>query len=389
MGSQIFGTIKQYRKTINMKTTLKIIGIILKWILILLIIIFSVATLMGGSWLQTLLLWILCLVIAWWPHFFRERWSRGVSLVVRLFLIVILLVVSFTAFKPEPKSSIYLSEEARSELIKIYDQRMADWPAGTEDIYINSEYGKVHVLACGSPDNPPLVMVHAASMGAHSWAENLEPLLDHYRVYSVDNIGEGNKSELSDALVYPDNQEEIADHLAFILDELGIRKAVLFGASNGGFVTASFASYYPGRAESLCLFGPMGLTKLTGGSIMMLSIATMYPFKFVRDRVASWAIGEDPYVNGKYGDWFDCIMRGTVPSVAGPVPLTDGQKAKMEFPVLLFLGTRDRIVGDVEPARRAAEVYPDIRIEVLESGHLVAVEHAEKVNSVVKEFLRL
>jgi pimeloyl-ACP methyl ester carboxylesterase len=389
MVSQIFGTNKQYRKTISMKTTLKIIGHIFKWILILLIVIFSVATLVGGSWLQTMLLWMLCLVIAWWPHHFRDRWSRGVSLVVRLVLIVVLFVVSFTAFKPEPKSSIYLSEEGRSALMEIYDRKMADWPAGTQDIYIKTRYGKVHVLACGSPGNPALVMVHAASMGAHSWAENLEPLLDHYRVYSIDNIGEGNKSELSDPLVYPSNQEEIADHLAFILDELDIRKAVLFGASNGGFVTACLASYYPERAEALCLFGPMGLTKLTGGSIMMLSIATMYPFQFVRDRVANWAIGEDPYVKRKYGDWFDCIMRGTVPSVAGPVPMTDGQKAKMELPVLLFLGTRDRIVGKVETARRAAEVYPNIRIEVLESGHLVAVEHAEKVNSVVKEFLGL
>jgi hypothetical protein len=269
-----------------MKPVLKIIGLILKWILILLIAVFSVATLVGGSLLQTLLLWILCLAIAWWPRFFRDRRNRGVSLAARLVLIAVLIAVCFTAFKPEPKSSIYLSDEARSELMEIYDQKVADWPGNTEDIFIETKYGKVHVLACGSPGNPALVMVHAASMGAHSWAENLAPLLDRYKIYSIDNIGEGNKSELSDTLVYPRSQQEIADHLAFILDELGIQKAVLFGASNGGFVTASFACYYPGRAESLCLFGPMGLTKLTGGSIMMLSVATMYPFRFVRDGVA-------------------------------------------------------------------------------------------------------
>jgi hypothetical protein len=34
-----------------------------------------------------------------------------------------------------------------------------------------------------------------------------------------------------------------------------------------------------------------------------------------------------------------------------------------------------------------AEEYPDIRIEVLDSGHLVAVEHEEYVNSIVSEFL--
>ena len=55
-------------------------------------------------------------------------------------------------------------------------------------------------------------MIHAASMGAPSWAENLALLLDHYRIYSVDNIGEGNKSELYDPLRYPKNQQEIAEH---------------------------------------------------------------------------------------------------------------------------------------------------------------------------------
>jgi hypothetical protein len=34
----------------------------------------------------------------------------------------------------------------------------------------------------------------------------------------------------------------------------------------------------------------------------MLSIASMYPFQFVRDRVTKWALGEDEYVNRKYGD---------------------------------------------------------------------------------------
>ncbi len=372
-----------------MKLAVKIILQILKWILILLIVLFSVATLMGRSYLQTGLLWLLVATLVWWPGVICERWSRGVSVSSRLVLIAVLLSVSFTAFKPDPKSSIYLSDKLQEELMKIYDEKVSDWPSDTEDIYIETAYGKVHVLACGRVDNPPLVMIHAASLGAHSWAENLEPLQDHFRIFSIDNIGEGNKSVLSDALVYPNNQQEIAGHLALILDELGVESAPLFGASNGGFVASCFAFHYPERVESLSLFGPMGLTQLTGGSIMMLSAATMYPFQFVRDRVTMWAIGEDPYVLEKYGDWFNCIMKGTIPSVAQPVPMTTAQKADMQMPVLLFLGTKDRIVGDAESARFTAEEYPHIRIEVLESGHLIAVEQAAYVNRVVKEFLEL
>ena len=49
----------------------------------------------------------------------------------------------------------------------------------------------------------------------------------------------------------------------------------------------------------------------------------------------------------------------------------------------------DRIIGDAEIARNVAIDYPDIRIEILESGYLIAVECAEEVNISVAEFLEI
>ncbi len=59
----------------------------------------------------------------------------------------------------------------------------------------------------------------------------------------------------------------------------------------------------------------------------------------------------------------------------------------MDLPVLLFLGTKDKIVGDADFAEKTAGDFPNIQIEVLESGHLIAVEHAGYVNQIVNEFL--
>ena len=139
--------------------------------------------------------------------------------------------------------------------------------------------------------------------------------------------------------------------------------------------------------RSYYVFGPMGLTRLTGGSIAMMALTTMYPFQFFRDAVADWALGQDPACHIKYGAWFNEVMKGTIPSVTKPVPLTAGQKSRIDIPVLLFLGNHDRIVGDAEEAKKVAEDYPDIRIEILESGHLIGVERHEEVNEVVSEFL--
>ena len=133
----------------------------------------------------------------------------------------------------------------------------------------------------------------------------------------------------------------------------------------------------------------MGLTKLTSSSVFMISVASMYPSQFIRNRVTKWAIGEDKYCNDKYGDWFNCIMKATIPSIGKPIPMNREQKHEMTMPILLFLGTKDAIVGDAVFAKEVAQEYPNIKIEVLESGHLVATEQSDYVNQKLKEFLKL
>jgi len=370
-----------------MKKTFKVLGWVLRIVLAVLILIFSVATFMGGSYLQTALLWLAALFVLWWPGFLSMKKSPAMTAVLRIGVIGILLAVNFTVFAPGPKASIYLSESHRQALMDVYETRMGDWPAHTESIYLDTDWGKVHVLTCGDATNPPLVMIHAASMGAHSWADNLEPLLPFFRIYAIDNIGEGNRSQLKDAAAFPPDGKAIADLYAGIFDQLGIAGAPVLGASNGGYIAQTLAYHYPDKVECLALFGPMGLTALTGRSIMMLSIATMYPFQFIRDWVTTWALGKDPYTRREFRDWFQAILAGTMPSVAMPQPMTTEQKKAMTMPVLLFLGTRDPIVGDAADAAETAGEYPDIEIIILDSGHILAVEHRETVNPKLVEFL--
>lgn len=363
---------------------MKYLLILLKVLLSILILLFALATYFGRSYLQTISLILIVIALFYWPILTK---NEIVSTIARYSFIALMLIFQFTVFKGEPKQSIYLSETLQNELYTIYDSKMEFWPSSTEQLFINTKYGKVHVLTAGNNENPPLLLFHAASMGAHSWAENLEPLLENYRIYAIDNIGEGNLSVLNDATVFPNTPEEIADLYAEIANELGVEKSPVFGASNGGYIAQVYAYYYPEKVESLALFGPMGLTQLSGKSIFMLSAATMYPLDWVREKVVYWAFGDDNYSHEKYGDWFDIIMKGTMPSIAQPVPMTVEQKNSMEMSIILFLGTNDPIVGDAEIAKSEAEHYPNIDIYTLQSGHIIAVEQRDFINKKIIEFL--
>lgn len=369
--------------------TIKIFLQTIKWILITGIVLFSLVTLLNKSYTQTFLFWLIVAALAWWPKIISAKWNKKTAIISRIGFISVLILIKIIFLKGEPKTTIFTSEENKQELMNIYDENCADWPANTEDIFLETKYGKVHVLACGSKENPPIMLFHAASMGAHSWAENLEPLLPHYRIYAVDNIGEANKSELSNALIFPNSPKEIADFNADIANQLEIEKSPVLGSSNGGYIAQVYTYYYPEKVEKLALFGPMGITPLTPKSIFMLGFASMYPIQPVRDFVTKWAIGEDEYVNQKYGQWFNQMMKATIPSVAQPVPMTTEQKQKMDVPVLLFLGTKDAIVGDAERAKKLAQDYPNTEIEIVESGHLIAVGKADIVNEKLIEFLNL
>lgn len=367
----------------------KIISKGLMWIAAILIVLFAIATFMGKNYGQTICLLLIAVLLVYWPENLIENHKKLLSTGVRFLFILALLVLKQVAFKSDPKTSIYISEVNRTRLMAIYDSLLKDWPGDSKSHSLSTEYGKVHIIECGNVNQPPLVMLHAASMGAHSWKENLEHLLEHYHIFSIDNPGEGNRSNLKDAMVYPKSPEEVADFYCELMDSLEIDSAVVFGASNGGFIAQSLALHHPEKVSKLALFGPMGLTQLTAGSVAMMGLATMYPFQFLRDAVADWALGEDPVCHNKYGDWFNEIMKGTIPSVTMPVPMSTEQKNQIDIPVLLFLGSHDRIVGEAETAKKAADDYPDIRIEILESGHLIAVECAEKVNKIVSEFLEI
>jgi pimeloyl-ACP methyl ester carboxylesterase len=81
------------------------------------------------------------------------------------------------------------------------------------------------------------------------------------------------------------------------------------------------------------------------------------------------------------------FMAEVTPRKARPVPFTDEQRQSLEMPVLLLLGEKDNLVGNPEIAKAKVQDIPDIRVEVLDTGHLIGAEQPEKVNTILIKFL--
>ncbi|TVX95479.1 alpha/beta fold hydrolase [Cohnella terricola] len=97
----------------------------------------------------------------------------------------------------------------------------------------------------------PIVLLHGYCGSSGYWDELMPLLAVHGRVIAPDARGHGASSAAEGDGVY--SMEAMADDVASLLDELGLKKASLFGHSMGGYAGLAFAEKYPERLQALGL----------------------------------------------------------------------------------------------------------------------------------------
>ena len=109
----------------------------------------------------------------------------------------------------------------------------------------------ISYLEAGTPAGTPIILLHGL---ADSWRifELLIPYLPKpFHVYALSQRGHGNSSRPESGYATKDFEGD----LVMFIDALNIEKAVILGASSGGFPARSFAINYPEKTLALVLLG--------------------------------------------------------------------------------------------------------------------------------------
>lgn len=122
--------------------------------------------------------------------------------------------------------------------------------------FVDVEGGRLHVVELGSPDAPPVVLLHGASGNLGDMRLALgERLADRYRVILIDRPGHGwsdRPGGAADAL--PSAQAElIHDALAV----LGVKRPIVLGHSWSGALATAYALAFPDEVRGLVLLAPV------------------------------------------------------------------------------------------------------------------------------------
>jgi len=113
-------------------------------------------------------------------------------------------------------------------------------------------------IQAGSPNNPPLVMLHGTAGSWENFCANIAAHAEHFNCYAFDMIGAG----YTDKPDYDYETKQYVDHFVGFLDAMKIERPSVIGLSLGARVASRFAIDHPDRIDKLVLLSATGLFPL-------------------------------------------------------------------------------------------------------------------------------
>lgn len=294
-----------------------------------------------------------------------------------------------------------ISQAGLDAITAWYDEALAHLSVECNPCYVETYYGRTHMLVTGNPDGPPVLLLHGLNNNALLWRPQLAALTD-FRVYAIDIIGQPGRSSMT----FPSLAgEEYADWLKEVMDALNLESAAMVGLSFGAYLTLKLGAHAPERVQRAVLVSPAGLARLKTSMLFRIA-ATNLPFRShtegMREILRSIFITPGVPMNTDTHDAERLLeivhthqnpirdARRAMETLLPGLPIPAAELAQFTSPVLLMVGDKDVLFDAkavVKQARRsltglvAAEIVPN-------AGHAMTYEYPNLVNQLIVNFLR-
>lgn len=170
--------------------------------------------------------------------------------------------------------SIYRNEQSKRAVWKLYNKQMEDLKIPYTDLFVDTSFGKTHVIECGNLRGKPLLVFHG---GNATTAYNLKYcgfLLNDFHIYAVDTIGHPGKS--AEVSLSPRNQD-YGKWAVNVIKGLGFNEMACFGGSFGAGILVKAMCVAPKVIKRSVLIVPSAIQNApTYKSVSMAFPMLMY-----------------------------------------------------------------------------------------------------------------
>src|SRR6266513_1957866 len=236
-----------------------------------------------------------------------------------------------------------------------------------------------------------LVLSHGFLQDSSMFDAQARQLRPRHRVITWDQRGHGSTVSTGESITYWDS----ADDLAALLDHLGVKRAVVGGMSQGGFIGLRFALRYPDRTAGLVLIDTQaGLEDphMVPQYDLMLEVWTKEgPSEQLTEMVAAIIIGNQPGASARYVEKWQSVdndrLRQIYRTLMDRDDVTD-RLGEIRAPALVIHGENDTAIP-MERAEALCSALSGCRgvQTIAGAGHASNLIQPEPVNRAISEFL--
>lgn len=277
-------------------------------------------------------------------------------------------------------STIYKSEEGKKKILNLYDRQLERLDVPYKDIYVETSFGRTHLIETGSPDGEPLLVFHG---GNATTAYNLlacDFLLTDFHIYAVDTIGHPGKSDENSLSAF---NYDYGNWAGEVISALGYDRMSLFGGSFGGGIVAKTMCAAPNKIKRVVLYIPAGIKN----AFQIKNVRMMFPMIMywvtgkdsrLKKTMIPMAITEDNITDDIFETAKLSIDYVKVKTVM-PTNVDAAKMKKCKAPTLVMAAEKDCLFPGPEVLRRAKKIIPDCKTYLIRGrGHMHSLTNKEK-----------
>jgi 2-hydroxy-6-oxonona-2,4-dienedioate hydrolase len=253
---------------------------------------------------------------------------------------------------------------------------------------------KLHYLEAGRGD--PIILLHGTGGEGARWMPTIQGLAANFRVIAIDHIGFGQ----SDKPLTIYHSGVFAGFLSQFMKTIGVPKAAIMGQSMGAGVALYLAVHHPEMVERLVL--------VDGGGYRSTAETQTAPPNWHNRQIANAGTLEESreYLEKLYYDHSfvtdklveqNLILRlrsayttesMQMASDRGLGGVTEDEVRAIKAPTLLIWGMNDPLSAVANADKLNGAIKNSRKFLFEKAGHYPFLEHADKFNQVVLEFLK-
>ncbi len=284
--------------------------------------------------------------------------------------------------------SIYKSPEGKKKIISLYDAQLRRLQNPYSDMWLDTSFGKTHLIKTGDPDGIPLLVFHGGNATTAYMLLSCDFLMKDFLIYAVDTIGHPGKS--AEVSLSPNNYD-YGKWVGEIITGLGFDSMTCFSGSFGAGIIAKLMCVCPEKVKRTVLYIPSGINNAPAVSnirmlMPMIAYWITHRDKWLKRCIMPLAITEanitdDIYETAKLSITYSKVKTGM------PSNVSEKLIGQCTAPTLVMAAEKDCMFPAKKVIPRAEKIIKNCTTYLLKGrGHMNLLTDEEK--QMIVDFLK-